>query len=395
MIKLKGEFLYTILKPFTRKVFYNKFKVIEGDYVLPEKPESFIIIGHHVSAFDPIILNVFSKRYIRFLYGDANSKLKIRNMFLRGLDMIAFSKNSADFKSIRILKERLKMGQVIGLYPEGGASWDGSTDKIIASTSKLIKMMKVPVYGVEYNGAYLSKPRWCKNTRRGKVIMNTYTLFDQDEIQSLSHSQIHDRLVQALTYNEFEWQAKNLIRFKGKDLAEYIERLLYKCPECLSYNIFVSKGDEFSCKHCNSRFRYNEFGFIEHLEGEGFKPYNYDLVKWNKWQQHDLCLKLSDKTYKDFKNLIGFNNEFLLHGVTLTIDDVKQTNIYYGIDHIRADSQTIYFADMSSQSITFGFVVEFFYDKYKYHMEFLPESNLSIKLFYDSLEYFKEVRHES
>jgi len=93
---IKPDCLYKIFKPMTRLVFNRLYNIKEGDYVLPEEEQAFIMVGHHVSAFDPIILNSFSKRMIRFLYADANDSLKFRCAMLRALDMIPFSTNSAD-----------------------------------------------------------------------------------------------------------------------------------------------------------------------------------------------------------------------------------------------------------------------------------------------------------
>lgn len=388
MINIKAEFLYKILKPISKVVFYNKFNVKHGDYVLPEDGKAFIIVGHHVSAFDPIILNGFSKMYIRFLYANANNNMKFRNWFLTTMDMIPFAKNSADFKSIRLLKARLDLNQAVGLYPEGGASWDGTTDEVILATSKLIKMMKVPVYGIKYNGAYLSKPRWGKNTRRGKVIMNTYEMFNENEINELNYKDIHTRLIEALEYNEFTWQSQAMVKFKGKDLAEYIERLLYKCPKCNSYNTFKSKGDHFKCSHCNMELKFNEYGFIEEQVDNVYKPYKYTLADWNKWQHTELISHLSGN-FIEFERLSKIDKKLCFENVTLTVDDINQDKICFGVDHIMVNEEKVLFKDVKSQSITFGSVIEFFYENHKYHMEFSPDANMSIKLFYDCLEHFK------
>ena len=54
---------------FNIKVDRNPLKELKGPYLL---------LGHHVTAFDPIISNLFSGRLIRYVTADANydSKLK-------------------------------------------------------------------------------------------------------------------------------------------------------------------------------------------------------------------------------------------------------------------------------------------------------------------------------
>jgi len=52
----------------------------------------------------------------------------------------------SDFETVKTiirLKER-----VIGIFPEGARTWDGCPLPIIKSTSKLIKLLKIPVVTV-------------------------------------------------------------------------------------------------------------------------------------------------------------------------------------------------------------------------------------------------------
>ena len=36
----------------------------------------------------------------------------------------------------------------MSLYPEGGRNWDGATDRLVPATAKLIKLLRIPVYGI-------------------------------------------------------------------------------------------------------------------------------------------------------------------------------------------------------------------------------------------------------
>lgn len=380
---ITAERVYRLLRPLAKRIFYNKFNIEEGDYVLPDEGEPFILVGHHVSAFDPIIVNGFSRRLIRFLYADANDAMWARSFMLKTLDMIPFSKNSADFKSIRQIKKRLKEGQAIGLYPEGGATWDGVTEPVIFSTSKLLKMMGVPVYGVKYRGAYLSKPRWCKETRKGKVIMDTYAMFTADELKAKTAEEIHQELVSYLQYNEFEWQNEARVPFKGKDLAESIEKLLYYCPECRKFNLMTSKGDRFHCKACGVGFSYTEFGEI--LDDQG-NLYKYQIPEWNKMQRSVLRERLVDGKAIEGLPLAMSAVDVTINGVSSDghwkFDPFYVTNEEKGIK--------IKLSDVKSNSITFNRVIKFNDDQKDYKWEVNDGCNVSIKLMYDCITLLKE-----
>ncbi len=380
---INAEFKYKVLKGLAKKIFYSKFNVVEGEYVLPEEGQAFILVGHHVSAFDPIIINAFSKRLIRFLYADANDHLKGRSFILKQMDMIPFSKNSADFKSIRQIKKRLKEGQAIGLYPEGGATWDGLTEPVIFSTSKLLKMMDVPVYGVSYHGGYLSKPRWCKETRKGKVRMDTYQMFTREELKTLTVEDIHERLTKSIYYNEFEWQKKARIPFKGKNLAESIEKLLYYCPECQKFNVMTSKGDHFHCKSCGISFTYDVYGDIKtdgHL-------YEYQIPSWNDHQRKIMKNRLAAK-----ESIEGFPMEVTHMKVVSGAKAMEGIWTFdpYELRH-DASNRAIRLSDVKNYSITFNRVIRFSYENIDYHLELMDGSNLSIKMLYDCITLLKEA----
>ncbi len=380
---INAEVKYKVLKKLAKTVFYKKFNVIEGKYVLPEEGQAFILVGHHVSAFDAIIINAFSKRLIRFLYADANDNLKVRSFILKQLDMISFSKNSADFKSIRQIKRRLNKGQAIGIYPEGGASWDGCSEPPIASTSKLLKLMNVPVYGVVYHGAYLSKPRWSKVTRKGQVTMDTYLMFTKEQLNTFSLEEIHERLVKSITYNEFEWQKKARIPFRGSHLAENIEKLLYYCPECHKFNQIASRSNRFYCKSCGNAYTYNLYGDIK-TEGDLYK---YQIPSWNNHQREKLRHILESNTH-----LEGFPLEIQKMVVMVSGKKIEGKWSFDLYQLVHKDSKLIIkFSDIKNYSITFNRVIQFSYHNLGYNLELLDGCNLSVKFLYDCISLPKEV----
>ena len=76
-----GDIIYHLLKypvmlylklKFNIKVEHNPLKEVKGPYLL---------LGHHVTAFDPIISNLFSRRLIRYVTADANYDSKLKRFF--------------------------------------------------------------------------------------------------------------------------------------------------------------------------------------------------------------------------------------------------------------------------------------------------------------------------
>lgn len=226
----KGDILHFLLKQPLKLYLKGKFNFYIENNPLKEINEPYLLLGHHVTAFDPIISNVLSKKLIRYIAADANYDNKFKKFLLDQFESIPFSKNRADSRAIRILLNHIKSGHPVGLYPEGGRNWDGTTDFIIPSTVKLMKLLNIPVYAIFYKGGYLSKPRWASHFRKGIMNIEIKKIFSKENIREKSPKDLYKLLVEKLDYNEFDWQKKKWIPFKGKNLAEDIERLLYICP---------------------------------------------------------------------------------------------------------------------------------------------------------------------
>src|SRR5690554_4875496 len=377
-----GDIIYHLLKypvmlylklKFNIKVEHNPLKEVKGPYLL---------LGHHVTAFDPIISNLFSRRLIRYVTADANYDSKLKRFFLNLVEGIPFTKNAADSSAIRRIMRHIKKGHPVGLYPEGGRNWDGSTDFIIPSTAKLVKLLRVPVYAIFYKGGYLSKPRWAYYFRKGIMNVEIREIISEDIIAHNSIKDIYNLLVEKLNYNEFEWQRKHKIPFRGKKLAEDIERLLYLCPECQAINSIISRGNNFYCKSCGKEHSINEYGTIE-----GSSHFS-DTVTWNRWQMSRLP-ELIEKGFT-FSNpqisLEKIENEKRERFKVLLVLHPDKLIIEY--DDRRRD--VIAIQDISGLSITFLDMVEFFIDDTKYRFTFDPKKHMSVKLFYDLLTTVKE-----
>lgn len=379
---MKGDIWYKLLKRPVSLYLKNKLNLIEETNEHALEKGSYLMLGHHVTAYDAIISNMYSKSLIRYISGDANYDNELKKKLLNMMDCIPFSKNKSDMAAILKIKRKIKQGSPIGLYPEGGRNWDGVTDYIIPSTAKLIKMLKVPVYISFHKGGFLTKPRWASYLRKGKIIVSSKLLFTKDQIKDMSVEEIHNLLKDSLQYNAFEWQKEHMIAFKGKNLAEHIERLLYKCPKCGSLDSFVSSGDYFKCKTCHVQYKMNIYGFIEGCE-------QFDnTADWNQWQKNFIPSIVNNDFEFTSKNVATEiihkeNNTREKKNATVTLTNEKITLLIDGTTNI------IPIHKLFGLSTTFLDVCEFHYGKTKYRLTFNPKQHMSIKLFYDIIRNYK------
>lgn len=346
------------------KTVFNP-RIVKNELNKKEGPA--IFIGNHVTFEDPILAMMYTNRPISYLGARINYDNKFKKVIFDLFKIIPFTKGKMDIKALRQMKKCIDRGKSVGLYPEGGRTWDGSNIYIIESIANLIKLLKVPVYYVNLEGFYFVKPRWAKNYRKGRTMISVVKVLDKDQVKKLSSDEVLDAIKNAMTYDEYERQRKDKIEYRGKALAESIEKVIYKCPNCMVVDSFTSKGNEFWCTECNKKYSIDKYGFIH-----GSDKFD-DLHRWNVWQEEFIDEIYNEKTpfiSKDIKvNIVDENGtkrvkcDFIIENGKVSLGDIE------------IDSDKI-----SSPNLVFTDVVEFFEDKTKYRIKIDPKKHTSITL---------------
>ncbi len=388
-MKFKRKFeegIFLTLKHPVKLFFKLRFNIKILINELDNVSTPYILIGNHVTAEDPIIVNCFTKHLVRFVAADTNYDTLWKKILLNLVGAIPFSKNNFDYKAVKRVLTYLNSGFPIGIYPEGGRSWTGETDNIIFSTAKLIKLSKVPVYTALYKGGYLSKPRWSQYYKKGILEIKITKTLDADEIRSMTTNEIYNRIGTSMYHNDYSWQSNKMIRFIGKKRAEFIERILYLCPNCNSLNSFQSNSNYFNCKDCNTTYEINEYGYII-----GNTDYD-NVADWDKWQKEELSKYCEEENFNLTSKSIHLqkfcNNRKIyndLSDVTVNSNELiisKQNDIEY-----------IQINNIKSISVTLLDVFEFYNssgEKYRFILN--PQENISINLIYNTIKYFKLLK---
>ena len=347
----------------------------------------FLLIGNHVTAFDPIIALVYFKPLIKWVAADANFENKLKRFFMKVARVIPITKRYADMRSIRQLMKEVKAGNAVGLFPEGGRTWCGKSEEVIKSTAKLIKFLGVKVYCQKLKGAYISDSRWSKTNHKGRVDIEIDLMLTSEEIKNMSPAEIDEVLNHKLYHNDYDYQKKRMVKLSGNDRAEYIERVIYVCPNCKSIHSFFSAGDFFTCKNCFAQGKINEYGFIE-----GDFPYD-NLVIWNKFQKEYLFTHLNNNEIEPIKLLdvaYKFKKEqekkatlinFFLNPQNIIIED-------------KGTFKKIAYNQISEASITFKNTLIFYENKVRHEFVIEPflHNNASIVYIKEIINYLRNNR---
>lgn len=253
-----------IFRPFVR--IYNISAILTESVKNLKGP--YLVLANHTGFWDPFIISYFLKQKPHFISSDAVMRDPVKAFFIKGFGAIPKKKNIRDTKVIRDMADYIEAGESIGLFPEATRTWTGTTLYIDPSVAKLVKLLKVPVVAAKMKGMFLFNPRWAYKVRKGRVIIDYDVIIRADEIQQLSQEEIYERIKTVLWHRETEYQQSEKIRIRSNRRAEYMNHVLYYCPECQSFDGYKAHRNTLTCIHCGSQILIDQYGFFRHSRND-------------------------------------------------------------------------------------------------------------------------------
>lgn len=249
----------------------------------------YVVLANHACMLDPFMVNAWLPAPIHYVVSDSNFRSRLVDFGLSLVGSIPKTKALSDLDTVKnIVKIKMKKG-IIGIFPEGQSTWDGHALPMVYSTAKLLKSLKIPVVVAKITGAYFSFPRWARGVRRGRVELHYHVGMTVAELKQSSVDQIYQRITELLDHDEFEAQRDRMVPFLGPRRAEYVERVLFNCPECKALDTLQSRGDLLGCTSCGYTVRFGVYGFFEPVSG----PLYFETIRaWNLWQIENLSKRL-------------------------------------------------------------------------------------------------------
>ena len=308
------------------------------------KPPFFVIAGHTSWLdFYTVTIALFPGRmnYIAAYNLFRDPVLK----FLLGL-MGVISKNqfTRDNQAILKMKYAISAGRIVAIFPHGCLSNEGRPGGFAApSIAKLITTFKIPVVAVKINGGYLTRPRWTKRTRRGRIEATVPRLFTSEELGTLSTDVVYRRLIGAIDFDDYRWQRNHNVTFRGSHLAEGAELVLYKCPKCNAEFGLRSKGNRLFCLGCGNEAVMNNKLFFEPGRSDSSVFDGFD--NWYDFQQESLLaeihatdFRLTAATSLQWNEPGKYGYQHMGHG---TLSLTRESLIYEG--NVFEKTETLFF----------------------------------------------------
>lgn len=182
------------------------------------------------------------------------------------------------------------------MYPEASYSFDGTATPLPESLGKLLKLCKVPVVMIRTFGAFARDPLY-NNLQIRKVDVSakiTY-LLSPEEIEMKKPGELSAILTEAFSFDNFRWQQENGVKITEPFRADYLHRVLYKCPICKDETGMEGKGIHITCKKCNAKYELTEEGRLSAVDDRtGFDH----IPDWYRWERDCVRKELEDGTYR-------------------------------------------------------------------------------------------------
>lgn len=359
-IKLRHKVFTATFRHFFKLYFKIKYRA-KFDKAI-KLNDGALVISNHVTTMDPLMVSLLFKGPVYHMMSKDILMHRFSGKIIQYLvNPIPKEKGkSTDITAIKNCVRVAKENGVINIFIEGNRTLSGELCYVDESIIKLVRLLKKPLYIVNIVGGYHTDPRWANTIRRGKMYLKRQRVLEYEEIKKLSDEELFKVIIENLTVNDFDSD----ICYKGKKLAEHLERVLYICPVCGKYHTISTKKNTIKCSNCGLNIEYTpNFKFVTDNKEFKFKHvnewYNYqvEVIKDKYYNDNEIIYQNNVGVYvpkvhekKEFlgeSNMILYNDrfEFIFENDKLVLD----FNSIEGITLVGKKKMNIYVNDKTYQ----------------------------------------------
>lgn len=279
------SFVIRILSFFS--LFPRHFKVDKINMDKVDKKEPILILMNHSSFIDLKIAStlLWPRRYNIIMTSDG---FVGKNLLMRFVGCIPTQKFVVDSVLVRDIFHAVKKNKTsILMYPEASYSFDGTSTTLPESLGKLVKKLSIPVVMIKTRGAFLYDPLYNNlQTRKVDISATMECILTKEDLKNKTPNEINEVLKNEFSFDNFKDQQENGIIVNESFRADFLNRVLYKCPNCLSEGKTEGKGTKLTCKNCGKVYELSEDGFMKAENGE--TEFSH-IPDWYLWERN--CVK--------------------------------------------------------------------------------------------------------
>jgi len=129
----------------------------------------FVLASNHLSYLDPPLLGAACNRRLAFMARDTLFEHWLLGAFLRAVHVFPLQREGGDLGAMREAIRRLKHGDGVALFPEGGRQFSGQPDRAKRGVGLLAVSAKAPIIPVVIRGTLEALPPGARRLRRAKI----------------------------------------------------------------------------------------------------------------------------------------------------------------------------------------------------------------------------------
>ncbi len=260
-----------------------------------KKGEAALYLMNHSSFIDlEIVARVLYPRPFNII--TTTDAFVGKNALLRWIGCIPTKKFVHDPALIRdAIHTVRKLKSNLVLFPEASYSFDGTATPLPDTIGKFIKMLGVPVVMIRTFGAFARDPLYNNiQVRKTNVSAKEEYLLSHEDVESMTAEQINAAVLSRFDFDNFKWQQENGVKIDSPTRADYLNRVLYKCPVCMTEGKMVGKGIKISCGECGKTHTLTEYGALEAEDGN---PSFTHIPDWYRWERECVRKEIESGTY--------------------------------------------------------------------------------------------------
>lgn len=280
-----------------------------------------LILFNHQTEFDQFFVSFAFRKHVYYLSSEdimSNGFISSCLKFL--VAPIPIKKNTTDLGAIKNCLQVAKEGGTIAMAPEGNRTFCGRTVNMRSTVAGLARKIKLPIVLFRIEDGYGVQPRWSDVVRKGKMRAYVSKVIEPSEYNEMTDEELFAVIKEGLYVDE----ACESGNFYHKKSAEYLDRVMYVCPDC-GFSAFLSKNDLIKCTTCGKEIQYLP---NKQLKGVGFDfPFKY-VGNWYDYQC-DLVNKINPDEFVTkplftdevciYKVILSKNKKLLEKGVKLEL----------------------------------------------------------------------------
>jgi 1-acyl-sn-glycerol-3-phosphate acyltransferase len=130
-----------------------------------------LLVANHTSYVDPGVVGITATRWVGFLAQAGLASLAPCRWWLAQVGVTLIDRDAPSKASMRLITDCLRAGEVVGIFPEGTRSKDGSIGSFKGGVEFLVRRSKATVVPIGIDGAFRAFPRKAWLPRPRKIVV--------------------------------------------------------------------------------------------------------------------------------------------------------------------------------------------------------------------------------